>query len=140
MTDVAFRPVPRVTALTEAFWRGGADGVLRIRRCDDCGYFVHPPGPVCTRCRSRAVTPTAVSGRGRVVACTVNHQAWYPGWTTPYVVAIVELAEQPGLRLTTNIVGCEPHAVGIGTAVHVGFTAIDDGVWLPVFSPDEATP
>lgn len=137
MTDGPVRPVPRVTALTEAFWRGGAAGELRILRCADpgCGYYVHPPGPVCPRCHGRALDPVAVSGRARVVASTVNHQAWLPGWTTPYSVAIVELAEQPGLRLTTNIVGCDPQAVGIGMPVTVRFTPIDDDVWLPLFTP-----
>jgi len=127
-----------VTALTEAFWRRGADGVLAITRCDDCGYLLHPPGPVCPRCGGRAVAPTAVSGDATVVACTVNHQAWYPGWATLYVVAIVELAEQPGLRLTTNVVACDPHDVHIGMAVRVRFTDIDGDVWLPVFAPTEA--
>ena len=135
MTDAPFRPLPRVTPRTEAFWRGGADGVLAIARCDDCRYFVHPPGPVCPRCGCRALTPTAVTGGARVVACTVNHQAWYPGWETPYVVAIVELDEQPGLRLTTNVVDCDPHAVHVGMPVTVRFTPLDDGVWLPLFAP-----
>lgn len=42
MTTEAYRPTPRITALTEAFWTGGRDGALRIQRCTDCGYFVHP--------------------------------------------------------------------------------------------------
>ena len=43
-----------------------------------------------------------------VRAATVNHQPWYPGWPETYVVAIVELDEQPGLRLATNLVGDVP--------------------------------
>ncbi|MFA5885531.1 MAG: OB-fold domain-containing protein [Acidimicrobiia bacterium] len=134
MTTDAYRPTPRVTALTEAFWTGGRDGVLRIQRCTDCGYFVHPPGPVCPRCLGRALEFAAVSGRGHVAASTVNHQAWYPDWETPYVVAIVELVEQPGLRCTTNIVDCPPHDVTIGMPVEVQFAQRGD-VWLPRFRP-----
>jgi len=134
MTTEAYRPTPRVTALTEAFWTGGRDGVLRIQRCTDCGYFVHPPGPVCPQCLGRALEFAAVSGRGTVVASTVNHQAWYPGWETPYAVAIVELVEQPGLRCTTNIVGRPPSAVRIGLPVVVEFLEHGD-VWLPLFRP-----
>jgi uncharacterized OB-fold protein len=134
MTTEAYRPTPRVTALTEAFWTGGRDGALRIQRCTGCGYFVHPPGPVCPHCLGRALEFAPVSGRGTVVASTVNHQAWYPGWETPYVVAIVELVEQPGLRITTNIVGCPPEAVTIGLPVAVEF--LEHGaVWLPQFRP-----
>ena len=54
------------------------------------------------------------------------------------MVALVELAEQPGLRLTTNIVHCPPEAVGIGQEVEVVFRRIEDpggDVWLPLFEP-----
>lgn len=140
--DAPVRPVPRVTALTEPFWRGGARGELRIQRCADpgCGYYVHPPAPVCPRCHGRALDHPPVSGRARVVASTVNHQAWLPGWDLPYSVAIVELAEQPGLRLTTNVVDCDPHAVHVGMPVRVRFTPIDDDVWLPRFAPTGEDP
>ncbi len=50
---------------------------------------------------------------------TVNHQPWMPGPEPPYVVAIVELPEQDGLRLTTNIVNCAPDDVRIGMPVQV---------------------
>ena len=131
------RPVPRVTARTAPFWRGGADGVLRMLRCGDpdCGYYVHPPGPVCPRCHGRTLGYEPVSGRARVVAATVNHHAWLPGWPLPYSVAIVELDEQPGLRLTTNVVDCDPVAVTVGLPVSVRFTPIDDDIWLPLFAP-----
>ena len=65
---------------------------------------------------------------------TVNWQAWYPNFDPPYVVAIVELPEQDGLRLTTNIVGCDPDDVEIGMDVEVVFEEYD-GVWLPLFRP-----
>jgi uncharacterized protein len=44
-----------------------------------------------------------------------------PDLATPYVVAIVELNEQVGLSMMTNIVGCEPSSVRVGAAVHVVF-------------------
>jgi uncharacterized OB-fold protein len=65
---------------------------------------------------------------------TVNHQAWMPGPELPYVVAIVELPEQEGLRLTTNIVDCAPEEVRIGMPVEVTFEQHDD-VWIPLFRP-----
>ena len=55
-----------------------------------------------------------------------------PGPELPYVVAIVEIDEDPSIRLTTNIVGCEPEDVEIGMPVRVVFEhhAADDGdVW-----------
>ena len=31
----------------------GAEGELRFLRCQDCGYWIHPPPPVCPKCLSR---------------------------------------------------------------------------------------
>jgi uncharacterized OB-fold protein len=68
------------------------------------------------------------------VAATVNFQQWHPGFEPPYVFAIVELTEQDGLRLTTNVVDCAPDAVDIGMEVEVTFEARGDA-WLPLFRP-----
>ena len=46
----------------------------------------------------------AVSGRATLATWSVNHQAWMPGPELPFVVGIVEIVEQPSVRLTTNIV------------------------------------
>jgi uncharacterized OB-fold protein len=75
-----------------------------------------------------------VSGRATVATFTVNHQPWIPGFDPPYVVAMVEIEEQPSVRLTTNIVGCRPEEVRIGMPVQVLFEHHDD-VWIPLFEP-----
>ncbi len=75
----ATRPLPELTPATEWFWTSGADGVLRVQGCTDCGTLVHPPVPICPSCRSRAWEPTPVSGRGTVVGVTVNAHPWLPG-------------------------------------------------------------
>ena len=127
-------PLPELTPATEWFWTSGADGVLRIQGCRDCGTLVHPPVPICPTCRSRASAPVAVSGRATVVGVTVNAHPWLPTLPPPYVIANVALEEDPSVRLTTNVVGCEPDAVHIGQEVAVRFEPHDD-VWLPLFEP-----
>jgi uncharacterized OB-fold protein len=129
-----FRILPRLTATSEFFWTSGQDGQLRFTRCQACGYWLHPTGPICPQCHSWDVAPEAVSGEAVVHTFTVNHQAWIPGFDPPYVVAIVELPEQEGLRLTTNIVNCEPSEVTIGMPVRVVFDPWED-VHLPLFEP-----
>jgi acetyl-CoA acetyltransferase len=95
---------------------------------------VHPPVPICPACRSRSWSPVEVSGRATIVGFTVNHQRWLSSFETPYVVANVALAEDHGVRLTTNIVDCPPDDVAIGQEVVVRFEQQDD-VWLPLFVP-----
>ena len=135
MTQNEFRLLPDVTPETEHFWRGGASGELRILRCASCHTFVHPPAPVCPECLGRDLAPEAVSGRGTVATFTVNHQQWNPTVPVPYVIALVEIDEQPSVRLMTNIVGCEPDEVRIGMRVRVTFAERED-VFLPLFEPD----
>ena len=132
--DRPLRVLPRLTPETEFFWTSGADGVLRFLRCQSCGTYVHPPAPRCPACLAKALAPTAVSGRASVATFTVNHQAWIPGFEPPYTVAIVEIEEDPKVRLMTNIVGCPPGAVRIGMPVRVRFEHYED-VWLPLFEP-----
>lgn len=130
-----FRILPAVTPENEHFWHGGADGELRFLRCQPCGTYVHPPAPVCPECLSSDLAAEAVSGRASLLTYTVNHQPWIPGFDPPYLVAIVEIEEQVGLRLTTNLVHCEESDVAIGMPLQVVFEARDEGVYLPLFEP-----
>jgi uncharacterized OB-fold protein len=132
VNDVQYRPLPELTSLTKPFWTSGLDGHLRFLRCSSCGYYSHPAGPRCARCLEEELTYTPVSGLGTVYAFTVNHHPWFPGWTVPYVVAVVQLDEQEDLRLVTNVVGCAPESVCIGARVRVVFEVRED-LALPLF-------
>jgi acetyl-CoA acetyltransferase/uncharacterized OB-fold protein len=132
------RLLPQLTPFNEWFWTSGADGKLRIQRCTDCRSYVQPPVPICPVCRSRAWEAAEVSGNATVVGYTVNAHPWLPGFDPPYVIANVALVEDPAIRLTTNIVDCEPDAVHIGQEVAVKFEQYED-VWLPLFAPTGAT-
>lgn len=134
-----FRVLPRVTDENRHFWTGGAEGKLRFLRCERDGTWIHPPSPVCPTCLSKDIGVATASGRGVVHTYTINQQPWIPGFDPPYVIAIIELEEQPGLRLTTNIAGCEPDDVHIGMPVQVVFEHRED-VWLPLFEPRSDKP
>lgn len=137
-SDKPFRILPHVSGENEHFWRGGADGELRFLRCADCDYYVHPPAPVCPECLGRELAPMAVSGRAALVTFTENHQPWIPGFDPPYLIAIVEIEEQRGLRLTTNLVDCEVDDVAIGMQLRVVFEERDEGIFIPLFAPAQS--
>ena len=136
--DAASQPprtvLPVVDSSNEAFWLSGRDGVLKITHCQACGLWIHPSSAICRRCLSRDVRPDPVSGRGTVATYTINRQAWVPDLTEPYVVAIIELAEQKALHLVSNVVNCPVESVHIGMPVRVTFLQQED-VWLPLFEP-----
>lgn len=129
------RPVlPELNEQNADFWSAGGNGRLAFTRCQACRRYIHPSAPICDACRSREVALEPVSGRGVVLTFTVNRQPWVPAMRNPFVLAIVELVEQHGLHVTTNIVNCELRDVRIGLAVRVLFEQCEN-VWIPVFEP-----
>jgi acetyl-CoA acetyltransferase len=74
----------------------------------------------------------AVSGNATLSGFTINHRFSLPGLPAPYVVAQVAIIEDPRVRLTTNIVDCNPEQLEIGQLLEVVFEQHDD-IYLPLF-------
>ena len=128
MTERA-HPVP--DAVTQPFWDGVAEGVLRIQRCQACGRPVFYPRAVCPHCTRGELTWVEASGLGTVHTFTVVHRAPPEHREdVPYVVALVELDE--GVRMMTRLVDVEPSAVAVGLPVEV---AVRGEPKLPYFRP-----
>ncbi|MFW0793860.1 OB-fold domain-containing protein [Gordonia sp. CPCC 205515] len=134
MPDGPVRPLPQLTPANEFYWTSGADNLLRIQECAQCAELIHPPQPACRYCLGTEMGHRAVSGRGTIAGFTVNHRFAVPGLAPPYVVAQVALAEDERIRLTTNIIDCEPDDLYLGMTVEVRFLPVED-VWLPLFAP-----
>jgi uncharacterized OB-fold protein len=132
------RPLPQPDDETAFFWEGAKAGRLMILRCDDCGTYIHLPKPACRSCGGERLSPAEVSGRGVVHSFTVSHTP-LPGFDPPFAIVLVELEEQKGLRLVTNLVGVDPADVRIDTPVEVVFTPVADDVTLPLFRVREST-
>jgi uncharacterized OB-fold protein len=129
-----WRPTPKLDDENRFFWTSGADGKLRFMHCGACDYYIHPPAPICPKCLGKDVAPKAVSGAGTVRTVTINHQPFAPGVATPYAIAVVNLAEQDDLNLTTNIVDLPPEEVKFDMPVQVTFEAHGE-VHVPLFKP-----
>ena len=130
------KPLPAPDADSAPFWEACRRHELRLQRCRDCGRFRFPPHPLCPHCRSDRSEWVKSAGRGRVYSwIVVVHPV--PGDVyradVPYVVALVELTE--GVRIASNIVGCDPHAVTADMPVEVIFDDVTDAVTLPRFRP-----
>jgi hypothetical protein len=90
-------------------------------------------------CHSKRLASEVVSGKATLHTYSVNHQPWMPGPELPFVVAIVDIPEQDGLRLTTNLVNCAIDDVRIGMPLRVTFELHADpegDVYIPLFEPD----
>jgi uncharacterized OB-fold protein len=131
----AAKPAIVPTAANRFFWEAAVRKTLLVQRCDACGHFSHPAPDRCPVCLSRDLSPAAMSGRGTIFSFTVIRRAFHPGFAAdlPYVVALVELAEQAGLHLITSIVG-NAAQLRIGAEVAVEFEPYGDFA-RPVFRP-----
>jgi uncharacterized OB-fold protein len=126
------RPLPLPDDETEFFWEATRNRELHILRCRDCGSWIHLPRPACRECGSTNLGPDRVSGRGVVHSFTVTHFP-LPGYEPPFAVVLVELEEQEGLRLASNLVDVAPDDIEIGMPVEVVFEQVADDVVLPLF-------
>ncbi|MHB8342089.1 MAG: Zn-ribbon domain-containing OB-fold protein [Mycobacteriales bacterium] len=136
MPDQPVRVLPRLDDENRFFWTAGGRGALEFLRCQACGFWLHPPSPRCPMCLSRELRPERVSGRGSVASLTVNEQRWNPTMPSPYLIALVEIEEQPAIRLMTNLVQCRPEDARIGMRVRVVFEQHGE-VYLPLFEPEQ---
>ena len=115
---------------------------LVVQRCGACGMLRGAIGAACPFCTSPDWSWHAVSGRGVIYSYQIVTQAVHPAFAdwAPYPVVLVELAEDPGLRLVGGIADCAPDRLRIGLAVQVWFENAGDGLWLPQWRPaDPAT-
>ena len=138
MTDTPSKPLPMPDDLTRPFWDAARERRLEIQRCSACGYYNHPPRPLCDACGLEDLAFEPVSGRGSIYSYTVMRQRNVKGFEddVPYVNIIIELDEQPMLFMITYMPGSESDKAQIGQRVQVVYEE-REGVVLPQFEAVE---
>lgn len=126
------RTLPPHSVLSEPWFEACNEGRLLVQQCSACSAHQFYPRVLCTRCGARDLVWVEASGAARIASFTVVRRAVSEAYATPYVVALVDLAEGP--RLMTHIVDCAPEDVRIGADVALRFETWDDAVSLPVFT------
>ena len=132
-TDVRF-DVPEPDAFTRPYWDAAAEGRLLLRHCADCARTHHYPREFCPYCWSERVEWRPASGRAVLYTWSVVHRNDLPpfGTRTPYVAAVVDLAEGP--RMMTEVVDCAESDLRVGMGLVVGFREEGGGGFaVPVF-------
>ncbi|MFJ4711431.1 Zn-ribbon domain-containing OB-fold protein [Streptomyces sp. NPDC088785] len=133
--------LPDVDAFTRPYWTAAAAGTLLLRHCAGCGRGHHYPREFCPYCWSEDVGWRPASGRATLYTWSVVHRNDLPpfGERTPYVAAVVDLAEGP--RMMTEVVECAHDALRVGMDLEVCFRVDGDadgpgdGATVPVFRP-----
>jgi len=121
-------PQPAPDEDSRGFWQAMEGGRVAVCRCRGCRRWLQPPLERCPRCWEET-TYEPVSGSGEVFSFIVVRQPAIPGYRDqlPYVVALVELDEQSGLRLPGRLVGVAPEDVKIGQRVTADIQPLPGG-------------
>jgi uncharacterized OB-fold protein len=124
------RPRPQVTEASQPYWASIAEHAMRLQRCTRCGTYRFYPTAVCPACWSTGVRWEPVSGDATLHSFTIVHKPVTDAFAdeTPYVVALVTLAEGP--TLMTNVVGVPHEDLAIGMALRIVYRDFD-GFSLP---------
>jgi uncharacterized OB-fold protein len=135
MTDTVTKPLPSISDFNRPFWEAAHRHEFRLQRCNACGKFWAPNGPVCPHCFSEDYAWQELSGKGKIASWVVFHKLYHIGFErdVPYNVAFVELAEGP--RVISNVVGMKNEDLRIGMPVQVVFEDVNDQISLPKFRP-----
>ncbi len=129
------KPLPQITDLSAPFWQGLQEGRLRVQQCRACGHRQHPPQPGCRKCWRDDLEWVSHPDTGEVYTYSVCYWAAQSAFKTdvPYVVAIIDLPD--GVRISTNIVDCDPASVRIGMLVRAVYEPVTGDVTLLKFKP-----
>ena len=112
--------------LTGPFWKAAQERTLLLPHCSPCARLIWYPESCCPHCGGELQWRT-VSGKGTLAAFSIVHRPLVPNakkWA-PYVPALVSLNEDPGVRLVTQLIDCEPDKIVCDMPVEVVFRPLE---------------
>ena len=127
--------LPTIEDETRPFWDALKAGQLMLGNCGSCGKVHYYPRPMCPHCWSEDVALTPASGVGTLYTWSTVFMNDLPPFKEmlPYVAAQVDLAE--GVRITTNMIDCDPKDLSIGMAVTLTIRDLSEDIAVPAFRP-----
>ena len=123
---------PVAESFEEGFWEGVKRRELVFQRCCSCEEWLHPPRPMCHKCRSYDLEWVKSTGKGRVYSWVTFTREVNPLYQVPFDVVLVEMQDEKGVRLIANI-DCPSSEIEFDMPVEVGFMDVTEEQPLPVF-------
>ena len=131
------RPLPTITGETLPYWEACQRGELLIQRCEGCDIYQYYPRGICATCFTSKIGWVKSSGKGTVWTFTVTRQNRTAGFDEGSVCSWRWWRLEEGVKMFTNIIGCDPFDVHIGMPVEVTFVRATREVTVPFFKPAE---
>ena len=114
-------PVP--DDLSKPFWDACNEDRLLIQNCVACDRMQFPPEQSCAKCGSSELHWREVSGNGRVNGYCVMHDSRVKLLQVdqPFNIAVIELEDDPDVKMFSHLPGTKPDEVTTGASVRVEF-------------------
>jgi len=127
------KPLPYADAETRPYWEWAKKHELRMQRCADCRQIRFPPGPMCPACNSMRDEWVRMQGTGTIYSWIVVHPPVLPAFAAdaPYSVVLVQLDDDPTLRLVGTVIDIANDELAAGIPVEVVFDDVTPDVTLP---------
>ncbi|MCK4546188.1 MAG: Zn-ribbon domain-containing OB-fold protein [Candidatus Eisenbacteria sp.] len=98
---------------------------MEAGKCSKCGKVFFPPRLVCSSCKGQDFETIRLAGTGRVATYTVIRvSATQFADEVPFAVGVIDMDE--GVRLTSQIVDCDPESVKTGMPVKIEFRKVQE--------------
>jgi uncharacterized OB-fold protein len=130
------KPLPAEDPDSAVYWEGCRQKKLMLQHCSSCSKPRYPANNFCPHCRDKNFTWKESLGKGRLYSwIVVRHPVPKEIYAedVPYIVALIDLEE--GVRIASNIVGCEPESITPDMTLQVIFKPVTEQVTLPLFEP-----
>jgi len=105
------------------FWRELAKHHLSFPYCASCDKFHWYPLKRCPFCLTEAIEWARISGDAQLYSWTIVHHRFDPdsGPDVPYIIALLEFPDAPGIRLVSNLLEVDAAELEVGMALVPSF-------------------
>jgi uncharacterized OB-fold protein len=129
--------LPTPTRDSAPYWKGLAEGILKLQHCSTCNRHLWPPRPICSACGGSEMTWQVLSGKGSLYSWVITHHAYLDALSqfTPYVVALVRLEEQDDILIPGRLLGLNAEAIESDMDLSAVFEKITIDIGLMNWKP-----
>lgn len=131
-----FEPVAE--SFEEGFWEAVKRRELVFQRCGQCREWLHPPRPMCHKCKSFDLRWERSTGKGKIYSYVTFTREVNPLYVVPFEVVLVEMDDEKPVRMVANMLDTKPGELYIGMPVELDFFDVSPKQPIPIFRKRQA--
>ena len=124
---------PVAESFEEGFWEAVKRRELVFQRCGNCREWLHPPRPMCHKCKSFDLRWERSSGKGKIYSYVTFTREVNPLYVVPFEVVLVEMDDEKPVRMVANMLDTKPEELYIGMPVELDFFDVSPKQPIPIF-------